>query len=297
LRAQVEAQWISVAKRAEESSESDVVGRVSRVLEENSGYWQEVEGLLQMSKEAFAGLHVEWDQLEEVCSGLCVSLKDRLKYRQKVISLRESNKTIQNRIKAEEQRIEALQQIQSLAKKLETETAGSARIASEIGSAFESLCDKQKRSEQSAKNLYDKSNDQRTKLRQQLSLTKESFNENSESDGNQSVADELVRVHVETLRVEQEAFVLERELQRIRKIAKRKAALMSASSAEDMRDQYLRDLRKRRNCSVKTNLEKDTLLPRCGHAFSRAAVDEMKNRKCPICGERFSPDEPRPIFF
>ena len=61
----------------------------------------------------------------------------------------------------------------------------------------------------------------------------------------------------------------------------------------------MKEYRKMRNCSVKTDKPKELVL-RCGHLFSRQCVDDLvaaRNRKCPICKKAFSNEEVRPIYF
>lgn len=69
---------------------------------------------------------------------------------------------------------------------------------------------------------------------------------------------------------------------------------------DSVRDEIIRDLNKKLNCSVVTNRPKEVVLLRCGHLFSRQCTDNLvssRNRKCPICGKAFGNDDVRNIFF
>lgn len=70
--------------------------------------------------------------------------------------------------------------------------------------------------------------------------------------------------------------------------------------ADPIRDEIIRELRKKLSCSIVTNKPKEIVLLRCGHLFSRQCTDDListRNRKCPICGKAFGNDDVRPVFF
>lgn len=73
-----------------------------------------------------------------------------------------------------------------------------------------------------------------------------------------------------------------------------------ATNGDSIRDEIIRELRKKLNCSVVTNRPKEVVLLRCGHLFSRQCTDNLiatRNRKCPICGKPFGNDDVRSVFF
>lgn len=73
-----------------------------------------------------------------------------------------------------------------------------------------------------------------------------------------------------------------------------------ASDVDSIRDEIIRELRKKLNCSIVTNRPKEVVLLRCGHLFSRQCTDNLiatRNRKCPICGKPFGNDDVRNVFF
>lgn len=72
------------------------------------------------------------------------------------------------------------------------------------------------------------------------------------------------------------------------------------SNEDSIRDEIIRELGKKLNCSIVTSRPKEVGLFRCGHLFSRQCTDNLiatRNRKCPICGKPFSNDDVRSIFF
>lgn len=73
-----------------------------------------------------------------------------------------------------------------------------------------------------------------------------------------------------------------------------------AANGEAVRDEIIRELTKKLNCSVMTNCRKEVVLTRCGHLFSKKCTDNLiatRNRKCPICGRAFGLDDVQMIFF
>jgi chromosome segregation ATPase len=74
------------------------------------------------------------------------------------------------------------------------------------------------------------------------------------------------------------------------------APTVGSASADESLLQYYRSAVR---CSVRPGEEKDVALSKCGHCFSHAAVDELiseRNRKCPVCGQRFSADDVVSIY-
>lgn len=73
-----------------------------------------------------------------------------------------------------------------------------------------------------------------------------------------------------------------------------------ATNVDSIRDEIIRELRKKLNCSIVTTRPKEVVLLRCGHLFSRQCTDNLiatRNRKCPICGKPFGNDDVRNVFF
>jgi len=73
----------------------------------------------------------------------------------------------------------------------------------------------------------------------------------------------------------------------------------SGSRVKMSREDEIEDLRRKLNCSIVTTQPVEVVLTRCGHLFSRQCVNNLiagRNRKCPICGERFGQDDAKPIY-
>lgn len=83
-------------------------------------------------------------------------------------------------------------------------------------------------------------------------------------------------------------------------LEEQKAESMKVLEEDSVRDEIIRDLNKKLNCSVVTNRPKEVVLLRCGHLFSRQCTENLissRNRKCPICGKPFGNDDVRNVFF
>ncbi|KAA8496524.1 E3 ubiquitin-protein ligase BRE1-like 1 [Porphyridium purpureum] len=65
------------------------------------------------------------------------------------------------------------------------------------------------------------------------------------------------------------------------------------------RDYQISELRRKLKCSINADQDKEVVIVRCGHLFSRRCVDDLiasRNRKCPACHEKFGQDDVRSIF-
>jgi predicted nucleic acid-binding Zn-ribbon protein len=79
----------------------------------------------------------------------------------------------------------------------------------------------------------------------------------------------------------------------------RRASSAPIAGSGDTDQRLLQYYRSAVRCRVKPDQEKDRAIKGCGHCFSKAAVDELvaaRNRKCPVCGQRFAPEDVIPIF-
>ena len=73
----------------------------------------------------------------------------------------------------------------------------------------------------------------------------------------------------------------------------------SGGGAELIQEQ-LRWYKSQVKCNVVPAQDKEVVLSKCGHMYSRQAVDQLlqgRNRKCPSCGTRFDRADVLPIFF
>lgn len=63
---------------------------------------------------------------------------------------------------------------------------------------------------------------------------------------------------------------------------------------------FIEIMRKKLNCPIKTFLNKDVVLVKCGHLFSSSLIKDLiksRNRKCPVCGQDFAMHEIKRVFF
>jgi SUMO ligase MMS21 Smc5/6 complex component len=59
------------------------------------------------------------------------------------------------------------------------------------------------------------------------------------------------------------------------------------------------ELKKQVNCPIIKEKIKNVVLMKCGHAFSRDAIDKRvsdRMRRCPACNKGFGVDDVKPIF-
>lgn len=101
-------------------------------------------------------------------------------------------------------------------------------------------------------------------------------------------------------RLEEKLLETERRLKQAEDERQASAENGRADNEDGIRDEIIRKLQKKLNCSIVTNKPKEVVLPRCGHLFSRQCTDNLiasRNRKCPICGRAFGNDEVRNVFF
>mmetsp|Transcript_3480 Transcript_3480/g.6539 ORF Transcript_3480/g.6539 Transcript_3480/m.6539 type:complete len:119 (+) Transcript_3480:1934-2290(+) len=94
----------------------------------------------------------------------------------------------------------------------------------------------------------------------------------------------------------------ELELKLVECEVKTKASKFSSTSPAAVKhsDVLIELYRTRLNCSIETDLQKEVMLQRCGHLFSQKAINDLiatRNRKCPICGEKFGYDDVKTVYF
>mmetsp|Transcript_18007 Transcript_18007/g.72077 ORF Transcript_18007/g.72077 Transcript_18007/m.72077 type:complete len:202 (+) Transcript_18007:558-1163(+) len=200
--------------------------------------------------------------------------------------MREESKTMQVRLKSEEEQNKSLTALLSASKHLSEEAQKVAQKCQEEVALLE----------QRAETLSAASEKAERKTRQAQAETEELKKaKNAAQSRALSVVTEVEEERYNTKKAEEQVAILRRRLSK-----KEGQAEEDDSGVEFSKDELLREYRKIRNCSVKTDRPKEVVLLRCGHLFSRQCVDDLvtkRNRKCPICGKNFSSDDVRPIFF
>lgn len=212
---------------------------------------------------------------------------ERLKHRQALTTVKEENRTLLTKLSMETDKLKILTTSVNATKKELADAKSLTKKADEEATLAKMEADRRKRL---CDELAEKSRTAAAE-KNEVMLQLESIKERA----SKAVADieevrhelrrkkeELIKAQVRLTKLENE----EREISRM--------------NGEDVRDELIAEMRSRLNCSVITTQPKEVVLLRCGHLFSRQCVEELvagRNRKCPICGERFGQDDVRPIFF
>mmetsp|Transcript_2196 Transcript_2196/g.6534 ORF Transcript_2196/g.6534 Transcript_2196/m.6534 type:complete len:751 (-) Transcript_2196:132-2384(-) len=208
----------------------------------------------------------------------------KLSLRQQLISLKEEGKALQVRLRAEKEQNKSLQALSTASKKLTAESEKVATLAQEEVRLLEAKLGKQAEVIEEARRNLRGTNSEMEELK-----TAKAAAQNRAA----SLAAEIEQEKFKVKSLEDQMNILKRKLEK-RKEAK------ETSSSEFSTEELLREYRKLRNCSVKTDQPKEVVLLRCGHLFSRQCVDDLvsaRNRKCPICGKVFSIEDVKPIYF
>lgn len=105
-----------------------------------------------------------------------------------------------------------------------------------------------------------------------------------------------VQLESDKAAVERRLARAERELE-----SARKSRIGGGSGGlENWQLEMMADMRRKLYCTICNQQEKAVTLTRCLHMFCRDCIDRNianRNRKCPVCGERFGVDDVKPIFF
>jgi hypothetical protein len=297
LQVQVE-EWKQKARRLEDTvlqkmSESNMLS--SEVLEQlrneineerrkSDELIGEVESLSNLFREMEDSNRNYIHQLTEKDEQITKLTTERLKQRQQIISLTEYKKTMQAKTKSDEERIAALESALQAAK----------RHGVEIQNVNNKLNEELRTLNSEIERLRKVAEEQGTKARQE-EMEKEEMKRIRDATMRrlEEVVAELQNQRYERKRLEEAKSRLEDKCQRLE-------SMHMAGESELLRDELVKELRKKLYCSVYTNLPKDCVLLRCGHLFSRQCITDLiaqRNRKCPVCGDRFGTEDYRPVYF
>uniref|UniRef100_A0A7S2G113 E3 ubiquitin protein ligase n=1 Tax=Octactis speculum TaxID=3111310 RepID=A0A7S2G113_9STRA len=78
-----------------------------------------------------------------------------------------------------------------------------------------------------------------------------------------------------------------------------KEAYAQEDEGKDLLEFEISELRKQVNCPIIKEMHKSVVLIRCGHTFSKEAVDQRiadRMRRCPACNKPFGLDDVKPIY-
>ncbi|GJQ12197.1 hypothetical protein GpartN1_g3988.t1 [Galdieria partita] len=244
----------------------------------------EIESLSNMFRDMEDSNRSYMTQLMEKDEQITKLSTERLKQRQQIISLTEYKKTMQAKVKSDEERIAALESAVQAAK----------RHGVEIQNVNNKLNEELRTLNTEIDRLRKVSEEQGTKARQE-EIEKEEMKRMRDVTVRrlEDVVSELQSQRYENKRLEELKSRLEEKCQRLE-------SMHMAGESELLRDELIQELRKKLYCSVYTNLPKDCVLLRCGHLFSRQCITDLisqRNRKCPVCGDRFGTEDYRPVYF
>lgn len=261
--------------------------------EDASEYLAEIETLSSSLTKAEASIAQLTERLIEKEATLGKVLAERLKYIQQQLTLKEQLKVEANRAEKEHELSQQIShaltaarnqvsELQSQLEKMSSEMrivrkqADIARLGAEK-SAAEAYT--QRQFAESAQSQVRRLSGELAQLRGQIEQQTEALR----------AADEA------KTRSERRVSRLEHELELLRK---RNAA--TSASDVDWQHEMIEDMRRKLYCTVCKAQEKQVTLLRCLHMFCRDCIQTNianRNRKCPLCGEKFGTDDVKPIFF
>lgn len=273
----------------------EIITRLQKDLDEESsrsaGFIQEVESLSNM----FGDLESDNEKLVKLLSEkeqvLSKVMAERLRGRQLLTTVKEENRVLSQGRNVDNDRIKALQQAVTASRKALQESNSASLKAQQESRELATTLEKRRRIADEATVSARTANAERDEMKRernvyavrveqlQLSVSEDKFQAN--------------RLREKLDELERKASEAEESLQRSRENGR-------SSSTDIVRDEIIRELRKKLNCSIVTNKPKEVVLLRCGHLFSRQCTDNLiatRNRKCPICGEAFGKDDIRNVFF
>lgn len=257
-------------------------------------------------------------QLVEKEATLSKVMSERLKQRQQVISVKEENRTLQLKLKADDERQRALAVCLTASRKAASEARELAARTADETRAILVETDIRKRAAATAAEKSRAAVAERDELRRtrdaavaRAEATASSVHAGAFALRRAEEALSVAQARVAALEAaarqrERERDAREREA-RAKAAADRAAAASratdgdgGAAEADGWRDELLAELRARLHCPVVPAKPKEVVLLRCGHLFSHQAVDELlgsRGRKCPSCKMSFTPDDTLNVYF
>jgi E3 ubiquitin-protein ligase BRE1 len=253
----------------------------------------EIETLSSSLTKAEASIAQLTERLIEKEATLGKVLAERLKYIQQQLTLKEQLKVEANRAEKEHELSQQISHALTAARNQVSELQSQLeKMSSEMRIVRKQADIARLGAEKSAAEAY----------------TQRQFAESAQSQVRR-LSGELAQLHgqieqqTEALRAADEAKTrserrvsrLEHELELLRK---RNAA--TSASDVDWQHEMIEDMRRKLYCTVCKAQEKQVTLLRCLHMFCRDCIQTNianRNRKCPLCGEKFGTDDVKPIFF
>ncbi|KAK4529463.1 hypothetical protein CCYA_CCYA01G0320 [Cyanidiococcus yangmingshanensis] len=265
----------------------------NHVSEDLTEYLAEIESLSTSITGAEATIAQLTERLTEKEAALGKVLAERLKYIQQQLTLKEQLKVESSRADKEHELVQQINQAL---------TAARAQI-SELQNQMSKMADEMRivrKQADIARLGAEKSSAEAFSQRQLAELAQQEMKRLSEElaqlRGQIEQLREALRVADEAkARIDRRATRLEHELALTHK---RQGA--AASGDADWQQEMIEELRRKLYCTVCKVQEKQVILVRCFHMFCRDCIQKNitnRNRKCPLCGDKFGTDDVKPIFF
>lgn len=218
-------------------------------------------------------------------------MAERLRGRQLLTTIKEENRALTQGREIDSDKIKSLTTAVAASKKAAAEATVASNKGLEEARALASTLEKRRRI----------ADDATVALRAAKAEKEEMKRERDAHQArSEQVALEFSDDRFKAKRLEEKLAEAERRIQEAEDERQASAENGRADNEDAIRDEIIRELRKKLNCSIVTNKPKEVVLPRCGHLFSRQCTDNLiasRNRKCPICGKAFGNDEVRNVFF
>lgn len=260
--------------------------------EKSGAFIQEVESVLSMYSEVEAENKKLNKMLHEKDQVLSKVMSERLRSRQLLTTVKEENRALTQGRDIDGEKIKSLTAVIAASKKAALEATTACNKGQEEARALASTLEKRRRIADEASVTARAATAEKNEMKR-------------ERDAFQIRAEQVILEHkndkFEARRLREELTDVRSRLKESEQALQR-AKMENGQSAEEdsIRDEIIRELRRKLNCSIVTGQPKEVVLLRCGHLFSRQCTDNLiatRNRKCPICGKPFGNDDVRNVFF
>lgn len=271
------------------------IDRLQREVEEErskaAGFIEEVESLSNMFSEVESENEKLVKHLSEKEQVLSKVMAERLRGRQLLTTVKEENRVLSQGREIDNDKIKALTAAVAASKKAVQEANAAVLKLQQEERELSTTLEKRRRIADDA-----------TVASRGAVAEKDEMKR--ERDAYQSRAEQLRVLYgedkFEANRLQERLVEAEKRAEKAKAALERQTENGRSSNVDTIRDEIIRELRKKLNCSIVTSKPKEVVLLRCGHLFSRQCTDNLiatRNRKCPICGEAFGKDDIRGVFF
>lgn len=219
-------------------------------------------------------------------------MAERLRGRQLLTTIKEENRALTQGRELDGDKIKQLTSAVAASKKLAQEATLASNKGQEESRVLSTTLEKRRRAVEDATMLLKGTQAEKEELKRE----RDAYQVRAEE-----VILELKEDKFEAKRLRERLVEVEGRLKEAEEVLERQKVESGQPSDEDcIRDEIIRELRRKLNCSIVTTEAKEVVLLRCGHLFSRQCTENLiatRNRKCPICGKPFGNDDVRNVFF